>query len=179
MSAGKRAPVVAAWGAGTNSTAMIIELVRRGEIPDMTLLAAMPEQPHTRQLIPVFGQWMDDHGVPNEIVEYQPRFFKHWPPYTSLLDACLTNGTLPSIAFGQHSCSARHKISPQDKWVKAGLRHSMPGPMARRSSGSLVMTARPVTISVTPIAKGISQIFMNTDIHCAIGASRVKIASVS
>ncbi|WP_380909145.1 hypothetical protein, partial [Sphingobium olei] len=32
---------------------------------------------------------------------------------------CLTNGTLPSIAFGQHSCSARHKISPQDKWVKA------------------------------------------------------------
>ena len=119
MNAGKRAPVVAAWGAGTNSTAMIIELVRRGEIPDMTLLAAMPEQPHTRRLIPVFRQWMDDHGVPNEIVEYQPRFFKHWPPYTSLLDACLTNGTLPSIAFGQHSCSARHKISPQDKWVKA------------------------------------------------------------
>lgn len=119
MNAGARAPVVAAWGAGTNSTALIIELVRRGEIPDMTLLAAMPEQPHTRQLIPLFRQWMDDHGVPNEIVEYQARFFKHWPPYTSLLDACLTNGTLPSIAFGQHSCSARHKISPQDKWVKA------------------------------------------------------------
>ncbi|WP_239019048.1 hypothetical protein [Sphingobium terrigena] len=119
MSAGKCAPVVAAWGAGTNSTAMIIELVRRGEIPDMTLLAAMPEQPHTRRLIPVFRQWMDDHGVSNEIVEYQARFFKHWPPYTSLLDACLTNGTLPSISFGQHSCSARHKISPQDKWVKA------------------------------------------------------------
>lgn len=86
MSAGSRAPVVAAWGAGTNSTAMIIELVRRGEIPDMTLLAAMPEQPHTRRLIPVFRQWMDDHGVHNEIVEYQARFFKHWPPYTSLLD---------------------------------------------------------------------------------------------
>ncbi|WP_207081336.1 hypothetical protein [Novosphingobium sp. KA1] len=31
MSAGLRGPVVAAWGAGTNSTAMIIELVRRGE----------------------------------------------------------------------------------------------------------------------------------------------------
>jgi hypothetical protein len=119
MSADSRAPVVAAWGAGTNSTAMIIELVRRGEIPEMTLLAAMPEQPHTRRLIPIFRQWMDDHGVPNEIVEYQARFFKHWPPYTSLLEANLTNGTLPSIAFGRHSCSARHKISPQDKWVKA------------------------------------------------------------
>lgn len=114
-----RSPVVVAWGAGTNSTAMIIELVRRGEIPDMVLLAAMPEQPHTRRLIPIFRQWMDDHGVPNEIVEYQARFFKHWPPYGSLLEASLTNGTLPSIAFGLHSCSSRHKISPQDKWVKA------------------------------------------------------------
>lgn len=78
----------------------------------------MPEQPHTRRLIPVFRQWMDDHGVPNEIVEYQPRFFKQWARYSSLIEACLTNNTLPSIAFGLHSCSARHKISPQDKWVR-------------------------------------------------------------
>ena len=112
------APVVAAWGAGVNSTAMIIELVRRGEAPDAVLLAGMPEQPHTRRLIPIFRAWMGDHGVPNEIVEYRPTHFKHWPPYTDLLEASLTNGTLPSIAFGLHSCSARHKISPQDKWVK-------------------------------------------------------------
>jgi len=112
------APVVAAWGAGVNSTAMIIELVRRGEAPDMVLLAAMPEQPHTTALIPVFRAWMDAHGVANEIVEYQVTRVKHWPPYNDLLEACLTNGTLPSIAFGLHSCSARHKISPQDKWVK-------------------------------------------------------------
>ncbi|QSR19506.1 hypothetical protein [Novosphingobium sp. KA1] len=76
-----------------------------GEIPEITLLAAMPEQPHTRRLIPVFRQWMDDHGVPNEIVEYQPRFFKQWARYGSLLEACLTNSTLSSIAFGLHSCS--------------------------------------------------------------------------
>ncbi|WP_232313866.1 hypothetical protein [Sphingobium sp. TCM1] len=112
------APVVAAWGAGVNSTAMIIELVRRGEAPEMVLLAAMPEQPHTMALIPVFRDWMDAHGVANEIVEYQVTRVKHWPPYNDLLEACLTNGTLPSIAFGLHSCSARHKISPQDKWVK-------------------------------------------------------------
>ena len=111
-------PVGAAWGAGVNSTAMIIELVRRGEAPDMVLLAAMPEQPHTMKLIPSFRAWMDAHGVANEIVEYQVKRFKNWPPYNDLLEACLTNGTLPSIAFGLHSCSARHKISPQDKWVK-------------------------------------------------------------
>ncbi len=115
----QRAPVVAAWGAGANSTAMIVELVRRGEPPDMVLLAAMPEQPRTRPLIPLFRDWMDAHGVPNEVVEYKVTRCKHWPPYNDLLEACLTNGTLPSIAFGLHSCSARHKISPQDKWVKA------------------------------------------------------------
>lgn len=119
MTGGTRPPVVAAWGAGANSTAMIVELVRRGEAPDMVLLAAMPEQPHTRALIPLFRDWMDAHGVPNKIVEYRVTHTKHWPPYNDLLEACLTNGTLPSIAFGLHSCSARHKISPQDKWVKA------------------------------------------------------------
>ena len=80
------APVVAAWGAGVNSTAMIIELVRRGEAPDMVLLAAMPEQPHTTALIPVFCAWMDAHGVANEIVEYQVTRVKHWPPYSDLLE---------------------------------------------------------------------------------------------
>lgn len=114
-----RVPVVAAWGAGANSTAMIIELVRRGEPLDMVLLADMPEQPRTRPLIPLFRDWMDAHGVPNEVVRYRVTHCKHWPPYNDLLEACLTNGTLPSIAFGLHSCSARHKISPQDKWVKA------------------------------------------------------------
>lgn len=116
---GFRSPVVAAWGAGANSTAMIVEMVRRGDPPDMVLLAAMPEQPRTRQLIPLFRDWMDAHGVPNVVVEYKVTHCKHWPPYNDLLEACLTNGTLPSIAFGLHSCSARHKISPQDKWVKA------------------------------------------------------------
>ncbi|MET3436048.1 hypothetical protein [Sphingomonas sp. 1185] len=98
---------------------MIIELVKRGQPPDMVLLAHMPEQPRTRPLIPLFRDWMDAHGVPNEVVQYRVTRCKHWPPYNDLLEACLTNGTLPSIAFGLHSCSARHKISPQDKWVKA------------------------------------------------------------
>lgn len=37
-----RQPVLAAWGAGVNSTAMVIELAERGEPPDAVLLAEMP-----------------------------------------------------------------------------------------------------------------------------------------
>lgn len=100
-----RPPVIAAWGAGVDSTAMIIELVERGTPPDMVLLAQMPEKPETLAFIPVFQAWMDAHHVRHAAVRYQPQRFKHWPPYSDLLENCLTNGTLPSIAFSRSSCS--------------------------------------------------------------------------
>lgn len=111
-------PVLAAWGGGVNSTAMIIELVARGEPPDAALLAEMPERPETLEYIPMFRRWMDEHGVPNETVRYTPKRFKHWPPYFDLLENLLTNGTLPSISFGRHSCSQKWKIAPQDRWTE-------------------------------------------------------------
>lgn len=114
-----RPPVVAAWGAGVDSTAMIVELVERGEAPDMVLIAQMPEKPQTLSFIPIFQAWMDAHGVPHAVVRYQPKRFKHWPPYADLLENCLTNGTLPSIAFSRASCSLKWKVEPQDRWVKA------------------------------------------------------------
>lgn len=113
-----RPPVIAAWGAGVDSTAMIIEMHARGKAPDMVLIASMPEKPQTLAFIPIFRKWMDDRGIPNEVVAYQPAKFKHWPPYSSLLENCLTNGTLPSISFGRSSCSQKWKIAPQDHWTK-------------------------------------------------------------
>ncbi|WP_422125394.1 hypothetical protein [Sphingobium arseniciresistens] len=97
---------------------MIIELVARGEPPDAALLAEMPERPETLEYIPMFRRWMDDHGVPNETVSYTPKRFKHWPPYYNLLENLLTNGTLPSISFGRHSCTQKWKIAPQDRWTE-------------------------------------------------------------
>lgn len=41
------------------------------------------------------------------------------PPYYSLLENILTNATLPSISLGRHSCSAKWKIAPQDRWVES------------------------------------------------------------
>jgi hypothetical protein len=85
---------------------MIIELVARGEPPDAVLMADTDsERPETVAYVPLFRAWLDDHGVDNHVVRYEPRRFKHWPPYHSLLENLLTNGTLPSISFDRHSCS--------------------------------------------------------------------------
>lgn len=103
-----------------DSTAMIIELVARGEPPDAVLMADTgSERPETDRFVPLFRAWMRDHGVENHIVRYEPKRFRHWPPYHSLLENLLTNGTLPSISFGRHSCSQKWKIAPQDRWAQS------------------------------------------------------------
>jgi len=113
-----RAPVVAAWGVGVDSTAMIIELAARGEPIDMVLFADTgSEKKETYAFLPLFQRWMDDHGVAHRVVRYQARNFKHWPPYDSLHTNMLTNGTLPSKAFGRGACSLKAKVAPQDAWT--------------------------------------------------------------
>lgn len=113
-----RAPVIAAWGAGVDSTAMIVELAIRGEPIDMVLFADPgSEKQRTYAFLPLFRQWMRDRGIPSEIVRYQPRNFKHWPPYATIAENMLTNATLPSVVFGGGSCSQKWKVSAQDKWT--------------------------------------------------------------
>lgn len=111
-------PVVAAWGMGVDSTAMIIEWVARG-LPLSVVLTADTgvEREETYAYLPIFQRWMDRYHIEHHVVRYIPKRFKHWPPYFSLLENCLTNATLPSISYGGHSCSAKWKIQPQDQWV--------------------------------------------------------------
>jgi len=113
-----RPPIVEAWGGGVDSTAMIIELVARGEPPDVVLMAQTEsERPETDAFVPIFRRWMDAHGLENHLVCYQVRRFKHWPPYDGLLENLLTNATLPSIAFNRSSCGIKWKITLQDQWT--------------------------------------------------------------
>lgn len=111
-------PVVAAWGMGVNSTAMIIEWVHQGRRLDAVLTADTgADMPQSYEYLPIFQKWMNDRGIENHIVRYQPKNFKHWPPYFTILENCLTNSTLPSASFGRKSCSVKWKIQPQDLWV--------------------------------------------------------------
>lgn len=116
-----RAPVIAAWGAGVDSTAMIVELAERGEPIDMVLFADPgAEKSRTYAYIPLFRRWMDERGIPSEIVRYFPRNFKHWPPYAGIAENMLTNATLPSVVFGgraRGACSQKWKAAPPDAWT--------------------------------------------------------------
>lgn len=113
------APVLAAYGAGVDSTAMLIELVERGERIDHVLFAnAGAEKARTYAYRDLFAAWLREHGVPFTEVRYEPKNFKNFPPYRTLDQNCFTNATLPSISFGYSSCSQKWKIAPQNAWTE-------------------------------------------------------------
>lgn len=118
MAAG-RPPIVLAYGVGVDSTALLIELVARGEPPDLVLTADTGvEKPATYAYLDIIRPWMAAHGIRHEMVRYQPKRFKHWPAYYSLLEMALTNATLPSKSLGGSSCSLKYKCAPQDAFMK-------------------------------------------------------------
>lgn len=98
--------MVLAYGMGVDSTAMMIELVARGEAPDLVLTADTgSEKPATYAYLDIIRPWMERHGLDFRMCRYQPQRFKHWPPYATIVENVLTNATLPSISLGRHSCS--------------------------------------------------------------------------
>lgn len=115
-------PVIVAWGAGVDSTAMIIELWRRGMKISMVLFADTgSEKTETYRFIPIFAAWMKARGIPFAIVRYEPKRFKNFPAYRTLDENALTNGTLPGISLGMGSCSIKWKQEPQNAWVRSYL----------------------------------------------------------
>jgi len=108
-------PVVAAYGAGTNSTAMLVGMVRRGEPVDLVLFADTGgERPETYHFIKSFDAWLRDHGYPG--VTVVQRVNRRQQPVT-LEQLCLAGGQLPSLAFGYKKCSEKHKVQPQEKFT--------------------------------------------------------------
>lgn len=116
-----KSPLVVCCGVGRNSVAMLVGLKQRGIRPDLITFANTgSERPETlAYLHDVLNPWLERIGFPTVTeVCYQPEDFKHWPPYASLEENCLTNSTLPSIAYGSSACSAKWKIRPQHLWIK-------------------------------------------------------------
>ena len=114
-----RPPVVLCYGAGVDSTALLIELVARGTPPDLVTTADPgAEKPATYAYLTMMREWMARRGIRHETVRYVTKRFKNWPPYQGLAESLLTNGCLPSIAFGRHSCSLKYKAGPQEAFIK-------------------------------------------------------------
>jgi hypothetical protein len=111
---------VLSHGLGVNSAAVTVEYVRRGIRPDLILFADVKgEKQETYDYLTVMNDYLAAHGFPPIVtVEYRVTDYKHWPPYRGLEQNCLTNGTLPSLAFGFKSCSLKWKAKPQWHYVR-------------------------------------------------------------
>lgn len=109
-------PLVVAYGMGVDSTAVLVEFVRRGIVPDLILFAdTRGEKPETYAYLSVIQEFLAAHTFPPIQVVTVTRQSKHH----SLESECLTNQTLPSLAFGMKSCSLKWKVGPQNKFCNA------------------------------------------------------------
>lgn len=117
MMNGMKQPLVVSYGVGVDSTAMLVAMHKRGVRPDLILFAdAKGEKPETYAYLPIINAWLEKVGFPLvTTVGYVPKS----APYDSLEGKCLANETLPSLAFGMHSCSIVFKAEPQDKYIKS------------------------------------------------------------
>jgi hypothetical protein len=109
---------VLSFGGGLNSSALLIELVRRQETPSAILFADTgAEHPETYAHVEEMRRWLDQQGagVPITLISNADR---PDAPHPSLEAECLTNGTLPSLAFGFKGCSAKWKRQPMDRWIR-------------------------------------------------------------
>jgi hypothetical protein len=108
-------PLVVAYGVGVDSTAMLVEFVRRGIRPELILFADTGgEKPETYAFLPIIQRYLADAGFLAVVtVRYQPMR----AVYDTLEGQCLHTGTLPSLAYGGKSCSIKYKKAVQDKFV--------------------------------------------------------------
>jgi hypothetical protein len=112
-------PLIVAYGIGVDSTAALVGFHNEGIRPDVILTADVgAEKQATYDYLPIIGKWLQDVGFPPvTIVKNVVKDFRHYPIYSTIEENALTNGTLPSLAFGFHSCSLKWKVTPQNKWT--------------------------------------------------------------
>lgn len=116
----KKPLLIVSYGVGRDSTALLVGLKARRIRPDLIMFADTGSErqatyDYLDYIRPILVSW----GFPDvTVVRYECKDFKHWPPYHSLEENCLTNMALPSIAYGYHKCSSKWKIAPQERFLK-------------------------------------------------------------
>ena len=118
--------IVMCFGAGVDSTAMLVALRLAGLKPDaITFADTGGEKPPTLAHITRIEHVLRAWGWPP--VETCRKLTQAHTPYDDLQGNCLANETLPSLAFGLKSCSIKWKQQPQDQHLMGVAR----GPNAK------------------------------------------------
>ena len=109
---------VVSYGAGTNSTAMVCEMVRRGEPFAAVVFADTGgERPETYAHLLEFSEWLTARGYPAITTVRQTTKVGN-VPVTTLEAECLAGHRLPGIAYGCGSCRDKWKQRPFRAWLK-------------------------------------------------------------
>lgn len=106
---------ILSYGAGTNSTAILVGLRERGESIDyITFADTGGEKPETYDHLRVVQDWLESNGMPPITVVRgsQPAQIRRG----SLEAECLELGTMPSKVYGYGNCSQKWKLDPQNKF---------------------------------------------------------------
>lgn len=102
---------IVSYGGGTNSTALIIEMLNRGEEVDaITFADTGGEKPNTYAYLKFFNEWCIGRRLPAIVT------VKKGGRVETLEETMLRLKTLPSVVYGLKSCSKRFKIEPQNKY---------------------------------------------------------------
>jgi hypothetical protein len=108
--------IVVSFGGGSNSAAVLINMVKHQIIPDEILFSDTGgEHPHTYKFISEFNNWLQSKNFPSiKNLNYKNKFGE----VLTLEQDCLNNNTVPPIAFGWKTCSQKFKIQPIEKYLK-------------------------------------------------------------
>ena len=108
-------PMVVSYGAGVDSTAILVGFYQRGIRPDMVIFSDTgSEKPETYTALDVMDQWLASVGFPTIT---RVRYNVVTARYGTLEGNCLQNDGLPSLAYSGHSCSMKWKINAIDDHV--------------------------------------------------------------
>ena len=109
---------IVSYGGGTNSTAMLVGLLERGERVDaITFADTGSEKPHTYEHVLVVSEWCVKVGFP--AIETVRGDMPQQLIDKSLERECFRLGKLPAKAYGFSSCSDKWKMEPQRRYNKA------------------------------------------------------------
>lgn len=104
-----------AYGAGLNSTALIVGMVERGEQADAVVFADTGgELPETYRYLTIMDDYLAANGWPAIVTVRRAH-----NDGETLEANCLRYGKLPSIAYGFKTCSTEYKKRPSERWARA------------------------------------------------------------
>lgn len=108
--------IAVSFGAGVDSTAMLVALKLAGIVPHIITFADTGcEKPPTLAHVDAMNEVLRAWGWPPITICKKVPLAR--TGYTDLFGNCIKNETLPSLAFGMKSCSIKWKQVPQDQYI--------------------------------------------------------------